>query len=92
MADKRIYKNKNGTMELIDFVKMIHEDILLDYMRKFRVSDNPCPPYELIDDSISCFYCMDCWKQCESKVKKYKNHYTIGKKKILKEELDDKNN
>lgn len=86
--EKRIYKNQNGHMPVIDFVKMIHNDTLLDYMKGFRTSTHPCPPYTLIDDTIQCFRCMDCHRACKSRVKEYKKHYTAGRKKIMKEELD----
>lgn len=86
---KKIYKNKNGNMSVEDFVKMIHNDELDGHMRKFQTLKDPCPPYDLIDDSILCFYCVDCTKQCASKVKEYKNHYTVGKRKFLKEDLNE---
>lgn len=84
---KKIYKNKNGNMELIDFIKLIHTNQLEDYMRKFSTLRVPCPPYELIDTNPNCFRCMDCFRNCISKVKEYKSHYQFGKIKFPKDEL-----
>ena len=85
---KKIYKNKNGNMSTKDFISLIHNDKLDGYMRKFTTLKDKCPPYELIDDSISCFYCVPCARHCESRVKIYKNHYSVGKVKFEKSEFD----
>lgn len=89
---KKIYRNKNGCLSVFDFIKLIHNGKLDEYMRKFSTLKDPCPPYSLIDDSISCFYCVSCTRQSESRVKEYKNHYTAGKEKFLKSELEEELN
>ena len=86
---KKIRKNGNGHLTEVEFVKMIHKGTLDSYMRKFRLVDEKCPPYILISSDQTCTYCESCHRHCASEVKEYKNYYKIGKKKFLKEELDE---
>lgn len=84
---KKIYQNKHGCMDLKSFIYLMHTGEIDTYMRKFSTLKDPCPPYELIDDSIRCFFCVDCQRQCISRVKEYKNYYKVGRTKIDKTEL-----
>ena len=84
---KNIYNNKNGCMDIIDFIKLIYKNNYDEWVRKHEVANQPCPPYELINDKIQCFYCTGCIEQCRNRVKEYKDYYRIGKKKYYKNEL-----
>lgn len=90
IADK-IYKNRNGNIEINDFVKLIHTKEIDSWARGHRLNLHPCPPIKLLrGKSVNCTYCSKCISECAGKVKEYKSHYQIGNIKILKEELDDK--
>lgn len=80
---------KNGYLEIEEFVRLIHTEELDPYMRKFRVTKHKCPPQELKSNGIHCYYCLDCFNHCISKVKKYKEHYKVGGKKYPKEGFDE---
>ena len=69
---------------------MIHNDTLDGYMRKFRIIDNKCPPFSLISIGQQCCYCVDCFNYCAKEVKEYQKYYKVGRKKFMKEDLDDK--
>lgn len=84
---KKVYVNKNGNMEVEDFVELIHKGKLDIYMRKFRVSDDQCPPMKLISNDVVCFYCKSCHDQCKAKVKEYKTYYQVGRDKFMKVEF-----
>lgn len=86
---KKTFQNKNGFMDIKDFVKLIHTGGIDGWMRNHKLNIHPCPPYELINDSIQCFYCVECTNHCISRVKEYKDYYKVGKIKITKEELDE---
>ena len=77
-------------MSTKDFISLIHNDKLDGYMRKFTTLKDKCPPYELIDDSISCFYCVSCFNESKGFVKEYKNHYVANKVKFMKGDLNGK--
>ena len=87
--EKKVYKNKNGNMSTSDFISLIHNEKLDDYMRKFRTTDDKCPPMELIKSNQQCFFCIDCFKHCTNQVKEYKDYYKIKNKKYTKGELDE---
>ena len=39
------------------------------------------PPVKiLIDDNVQCYYCIQCWKDALSKIKKTKKGYKVGRK------------
>lgn len=85
---EKIYKNKNGNMDLIDFVMLVHTEKINQWMRDHRLNLHPCPPEKLLRGrECACFYCVDCTKYAISKIKEYKSYYQIGKIKISKEEL-----
>lgn len=76
-------------MSVEDWIKLIHTGGMDEYMRHGKLHKDPCPPYELIDDSIACFYCENCKSQCVDRVKVQKDHYKVGKKKYLKGDFDE---
>ena len=82
---------KNGNMEVIDFVRLIHQGkIKEDYMRRFSTLKYPCPPEKLLRGrSMTCFRCVECQNYAISRVKEYKNHYAVGKDRFEKSDLDD---
>lgn len=84
---KKIYENKNGHLSISEFLKLIHNNQLEDYRRKFRVSTYKCPPYELINKNQVCFYCQSCFNECVSQIKELKDCYKVKNKKYPKEEL-----
>lgn len=81
-----MYKNKNGNMEIEDFIKLIHNGID-NYLKEYSPLNDMCPPVKLIDDKILCFYCGECWVNCLAQVKEYKDYYKVGNKKYPKNEL-----
>lgn len=85
---KKIRKNKNGNMEVEEWIKMIHNNELDAFMRKHQVTKDPCPPYELIPLDTVCTYCTECQRQAAKEVKEFKNYYKVGKKKYKKEDLN----
>lgn len=89
-ADK-VYKNKNGNMDVEDFIRLIHKGDkgFEQYMRDFKTTKHPCPPLKLISNNQQCFFCIDCLKYCKNQVKEYKNYYKVGSKKYPKEEFDE---
>lgn len=89
MAEKKVYKNKNGNMTIEDFLKIKHSQGIREYYRGHRTNIHPCPPMELIDSHQQCFFCLDCFDYCESQVKEYKDYYKVRKKKYYKKDLEE---
>ena len=88
MAEKKLYKNKNGNLSIENFVRLISSGEIQDFMKHHEVSKHSCPPFSLIPSDQMCFYWISCIKDCMSQVKEYKNHYQVGKVKYTKEDLD----
>ena len=58
-------KNPNRNMSLGEFVLLGDKDSLIDYLRKFKVSESKCPPTGLLCAvSNQCYYCIECFKLC----------------------------
>lgn len=76
-------------MDIKSFIQLIHMGKYDNWTRRHEVIKHPCPPYELIDDKIQCFYCFQCQEQCRSRIKEYKDHYRVGKTKYYKNDLED---
>lgn len=87
---RKYYRNTNGNLSTEDFVKMIHQDKFTNWLRGHRLNTHSCPPKELISTEPMCTYCIQCFRECAKQVKEYKNHYTVRRKKYLKEDLDNK--
>lgn len=89
MSDKRKYlNNKNGNFSIEEFVRLIHNGKIDDYMRRFKSSEHKCPPKELITSESMCFYCVQCMRDCISQVKENKDSYTVKKVKYMKADLN----
>lgn len=89
MAEKKVYKNKNGFLDLRDFIYLIHNREKLDkYMRGFTTLNDKCPPMQLISGNQQCFFCIACINYCKEQVKEYKTYYKVGKNKYNKEEIE----
>lgn len=86
---KKVYVNKNGNMEIVDFVRLIHNGEYDSFIRGHRVSDQPCPPMKLIDSKQMCFYCFSCFEHCKKQIKENKDYYVVNKKKYMKSDLDE---
>lgn len=88
MAEKKPYNNKNGNTSVEEWVRMIHNDEIDSYMRRFKTSIDSCPPLDLIANDVFCFHCCDCARDCVSQVKEYKDYYLVKKVKYYKKDLD----
>lgn len=64
-----MYISHLGFMELEDFVKLIHNNKLDQYIRDFRTNKHLCSPKEIMNKKQRCFYCLDCFRYAESQVK-----------------------
>ena len=80
---------KNGSLTIEQFLWLIEND-KLDWLVRNRNNTirGYCPPPELIDKTNSkCFYCEECYRECQKIVKNNKLSFKIGKKKYDKEDL-----
>lgn len=71
---KAHYNNPNGNLTKEEMIKLIKENKVEKYVRKFQVTKNKCPNKKLLNPNIQCFHCLDCFK------------YAFN---VLKEELDE---
>ena len=85
------YNNPNGELDIKRMVKIKHNDEIENFIRKFRVSSQPCPNKKLRPIGIMCFKCSPCLFGAFDKIKEYKTYYKVLGKKYLKEELDNDN-
>lgn len=85
---KKYYNNRNGNLAIEEFIQIIHDNKLDEWMRKFKSLTKPCPPKDLLDDSTQCFYCENCWRNSAEKVKEYKKYYKVFNQKYEKEDFD----
>lgn len=86
---KKIRKNPNGNLEIINFVRMIHTNEIDIWMRKHSLIKDKCPPYKLIPSDTQCTYCITCQQACIDQVKIYKDYYKVGKDKFMKSDLEE---
>lgn len=77
-----------GYMKIEDFVRLIHNETLDQYIIKFDTTKHLCPPKKIMSKKQRCFYCLDCFRYAESQVKEYKDYYKVGKKKFYKKDLE----
>lgn len=88
MKKTGIFKNENGNMSILEFLKLIDSGELINYARHKVLSLHKCPPSELIIPSQKCFYCVDCIRNCKDKVKVQKTGYKISRKKYKFKDLE----
>lgn len=87
--DKKLFKNKNGNMTEIEWIRLIKDEKAFDtYMRKFNTTKSQCPPADMLSEG-ACFYCVECQTDCAKQVKEYKNHYSISNIKFPKGDVDE---
>ena len=81
---------KNGSLTIGQFLWLIEND-KLDWLVRNRNNTirGYCPPPELIDKTSSrCFYCEECYRECQKIVKNNKISFKIGRDKYNKDELN----
>lgn len=92
MAEKKsrtFYNNKNGNMEVIEFLALISDEEEYDkFLRSFTTTTKKCPPIQLLELNTRCFFCCDCWNGCKNKLKKTKTGFTYGSKKYTNDDID----
>lgn len=81
---------KNGSLTIEQFLWLIENDKLDWFVRnRNNTIRGYCPPPELIDKTSSkCFYCEECYKECQRNIKNNKLSFKIGKEKYDKDELN----
>jgi len=88
LAKSEHKERKNGHMSENEFLKLIHTGKLDEYMRRFQVTKDKCPPHNMRDSNIMCYYCLDCFNYCTDQIKETKKEYIINKVKYKKEDFD----
>ena len=83
-----MYVSHLGFMDIIDFLKLIHNNELEQYIRDFRTHTHLCSPKEIMNKKQQCFYCLDCFRYAQSQVKEYKDYYKVKNKKYYKKDLE----
>lgn len=84
-----LFKNKNGNMDIIEFLNLIDKGEIDNYKKYKRLSLHKCPPTELIPIGQQCFYCMECINGCLDRVKNQKTGYKVGRKRYKHDEMDE---
>lgn len=65
-----IYNNKNGYLSKDELQRFVDEGILEDYLRGFSTLKDRCPPKRMINPTIDCFRCIDCFQDAVQRLKK----------------------
>lgn len=80
------YNNPNGCMSLERLVELKKNNEHINYIRKFKLINDPCPPKPLrhLDSIKQCMYCESCYLAAFNEIKELKHSYKVGKEKFDK--------
>lgn len=69
----KYYKNPNEEFAEEDFMQIKQEGKVDEFLREFKIIEQPCPPRKLRPAGGMCFHCEFCFGESFKKVKIKKN-------------------